>query len=208
MGLMLGRTSRVLNQSRAGFARLQDNRMWELVCIGCIGRKARPRLLRMRGSRTIRPLVTTTQLASAAEQLSHSAPWALNACSGLIHSMSLSGGALTVNWHTRSLSPERLWGDFYAKLLKEIQTFRVLFGTAREIVGWFRERRALRFDSVEFEENGVHVALSSPAGRSEPSFILRIHHPRFVSDKSRFPVCMPAYKDTQWNGEAVLEIPY
>jgi len=133
---------------------------------------------------------------------------ALNACSGLIHSMSLSGGALTVNWHTRSLSPERLWGDFYAKLLKEIQTFRVLFGTAREIVGWFRERRALRFDSVEFEENGVHVALSSPAGRSEPSFILRIHHPRFVSDKSRFPVCMPAYKDTQWNGEAVLEIPY
>ena len=44
--------------------------------------------------------------------------------------MSSSGGALTVNWHTRSLSPERLWGDFYKELLAEIQTHRVWFGTA------------------------------------------------------------------------------
>ena len=133
---------------------------------------------------------------------------ALNVCRELIHSMSLCGGALTVNWHTRSLSPERLWGDFYAKLLREIQTFRVLFGTGQEIVAWFRERRALHFDSVEFKGNGVHVALSSPTGRSEPSFILRIYHPRFVPDKPKFPVCMQAHKDFQWNGEAVLEIPY
>jgi hypothetical protein len=133
---------------------------------------------------------------------------ALNACRELIHSMSLSGGALTVNWHTRSLSPERLWGDFYAKLLKEIQTYRVWFGTAREIVRWFRKRRALRFDSVNFEENGVRVALSSPAGRSEPSFTVRFHHPRFVSGNSGFPVGMPAHTDYQWCGaEEVLEIP-
>jgi hypothetical protein len=133
---------------------------------------------------------------------------ALNACKKLIQCMSLSGGALTVNWHTRSLSPERLWGDFYVQLLKEIQTHRVWFGTAHEIVSWFRERRALRFDSGHFEENGVpRVALSSPAGRSEPSFAVRSHHPRFVSDEAGFPVCIPAYNDVQWNGEEVLEIP-
>jgi hypothetical protein len=133
---------------------------------------------------------------------------ALNACKELIHSMSLSGGALTVNWHTRSLSPERLWGDFYARLLKEIQTHRVWFGTAHEIVGWFRKRRALRFDSVDFEENGVRVALSSPYPRSESSFTVRIHHPKFVPNESGFPLCMPVHTDNQWSGEEVLEIPY
>ena len=133
---------------------------------------------------------------------------ALNACRELIHSMSLWGGALTVNWHTRSLSPERLWGDFYAKLLREIQTHRVWFGTAQEIVGWFRKRRALRFDSVQFEDNGVRVALSSPTGSSDPSFTVRIHHPRCDSGKSGLPVCMPAHTDHQWEwgGEQVLEI--
>jgi hypothetical protein len=133
---------------------------------------------------------------------------ALNACRELIHSMSLSGGALTVNWHTRSLSPERLWGDFYASLLKEIQTHRVWFGTAHEIVGWFRKRRALRFDSVDFEEKGVRVALSSPDGRSESSFTVRIHHPKFASGESGFPLCMPVHTDNHWSGEEVLEIPY
>src|SRR4029077_14386808 len=98
---------------------------------------------------------------------------ALNACRELIHSMSLSGGALIVNWHTRSLSPERLWGDFYAQLLSEIQTRRVWFGTAQEVVGWFRKRRALRFESVDCENNGVGLAVSSPTGGSNPSFTLR-----------------------------------
>jgi hypothetical protein len=130
---------------------------------------------------------------------------ALNACKELINSASLFGGVLTVNWHTRSLSPERLWGDFYAQLLKEIQTHRVWFGTAREIVGWFRKRRALRFDSVRFEANGVRIALSSPAGHPERSFTVRIHHPRFVSDESG--PGMPAYSDNQWSGEELLEIP-
>jgi len=132
---------------------------------------------------------------------------ALNACREVISSMCLLGGALTVNWHTRSLSPERLWGDFYARLLTEIQAHRVWFGTAHEIVEWFRKRRALHFDSVDFEENGVRVALSSP-DRSEFAFTVRIHHPKFVSGESGFPLCMPVHTDNQWSGEEVLEIPY
>jgi hypothetical protein len=132
---------------------------------------------------------------------------ALRACRELIHSMSVLGGALTVNWHTRSLSPERLWGDFYARLLKEMQAHRVWFGTAHEIVEWFRKRRALRFDSVDFEENGVRVALSSP-DRSEFAFTLRIHHPKFVSSDSGYPHCMQVHTDNQWSGEEVLEIRY
>jgi hypothetical protein len=38
--------------------------------------------------------------------------------------------------------------------------------------------------------------------------MVRSHHPRFILDKSRFPVRLPAHKDTQWRGEDVLDIPY
>ena len=133
---------------------------------------------------------------------------ALNACRELIHSMSLFGGALTVNWHTRSLSPERLWGDFYGRLLKEIRAHRVWFGTAQEVVGWFRKRRALRFDSVDFDEDCVRVALCTPDDSSECSFTLRIHHPKFPSGESALPLSMRVREDTQRRGEEVLEIPY
>ena len=133
---------------------------------------------------------------------------ALDACRQLIHTMSSSGGALTVNWHTRSLSPERLWGGFYAKLLKEIQKYRVWFGTAGEVVEWFRKRREMRFDSAEFVENSVHVALYSSATSSELPFTVRIHHSKIVSDESGFPLCLPGYTDHQWNGGRALEISY
>ena len=133
---------------------------------------------------------------------------ALNACRELIHSMLSSGGALTVNWHTRSLSPERLWGDFYSRLLMEIQTHRVWFGTANEIVGWIRKRRALRFDSVDFEENGVRVAFSGPDRSSEFAFSVKVHHPKFLSGESGFPFCTQVLTDSQCSGEEVLEVPY
>jgi hypothetical protein len=133
---------------------------------------------------------------------------ALNACRDLIHSMSSLGGVLTVNWHTRSLSPERLWGDFYARLLKEIQTRRVWFGTAHEIVEWFRKRRALRFDSVEFGDAGVRVALSGLDRGPKSSFALRIHHPQVTPGESGIPLCIQAHADNQCTGAEVVEIPY
>jgi hypothetical protein len=129
----------------------------------------------------------------------------LGACKAIIQSVSSSGGALTVNWHTRSLSPERLWGDFYAELLREIQEHRVWFGTAQEVVGWFRKRRALRFESVRREDDGIRVALSSPTGRSDPSFTVRVHHPTPVPPESGLPSCMPASADHSWNGAEALE---
>jgi hypothetical protein len=130
---------------------------------------------------------------------------AMDACKGLIETMSSSGGALTVNWHTRSLSPERLWGDFYAELLKQIQKRRVCFGTAQDIVAWFRKRRALRFDSVQFEENGLRVAMSSPDGPPDQPFTLRIHHQRFASGEPEGPSYGLTHMDTQWRGEEALE---
>ena len=31
------------------------------------------------------------------------------------------GGTLTINWHDRSLAPERLWGEFYSDLIQDLK---------------------------------------------------------------------------------------
>ena len=132
---------------------------------------------------------------------------ALESCKKLIEFASLFGGALTVNWHTRSLSPERLWGDFYLRLLEQMQTFRVWFGTGAEIVRWFRSRRALCFERVQFDGNRVHLCLSGVPLNGQPSFLLRIHQPKLAAPvDTTFPAWAPASSEMDWRGETVLEI--
>jgi hypothetical protein len=133
---------------------------------------------------------------------------ALHACRRVIECMLPSGGVLTINWHTRSLSPERLWGEFYDTLLNEIRMHRVWFGTSKQIVAWVRKRRALHFDSVDFEENGVRVALSSQDRSSKFTFSVRVHQPKRPWSSSEFPLCMETHMNDQWSGEEVLEIAY
>jgi hypothetical protein len=122
---------------------------------------------------------------------------ALDRCRKVLQSAQTFGGSITVNWHTRSLSPERLWGEFYAKLLNEFQQHRVWWGKAQEVVAWFRKRRAVAFDSVEFGRNQVRVGLQGDASL-EDSFTVRVYTP---GDHAGTPI----YTDLQWQGEKVLE---
>jgi hypothetical protein len=132
---------------------------------------------------------------------------ALDSCKHMIEFMSMFGGALTVNWHTRSLSPERLWGEFYARLLEEIQKHRVWFGTAQQITTWFRKRRELQFDQVQFAADGVQVKISGPTADCCPPFLVRVHHSRTQSSTdSELRKSEPIYSDTPWNDEAMLTI--
>ena len=48
------------------------------------------------------------------------------------------GGVLTINWHDRSLGPERLWGDVYVTLLNDLRSRKPWFATAAQTVSWFR----------------------------------------------------------------------
>jgi len=133
---------------------------------------------------------------------------ALKACRDLITSAYQFGGVLTINWHTRSLSPERLWGDFYASLLHEIQAYRVHFGTARETVDWFRQRRALKFNHVEFTDECVRVTLNGSRECAESlPFIVRVYGPKMVSEERPLNEA-PSPADHTWRGEELLEIPY
>src|SRR5436309_6599153 len=63
----------------------------------------------------------------------------------LIENAARFGGVLTINWHDRSLGPERLWGDAYVNLLRELRATTPWFATASQTVAWFRKRRATSF---------------------------------------------------------------
>lgn len=57
------------------------------------------------------------------------------------------GGCLVVNWHDRSLAPERQWGNTYKTLLDRLKESKVWFATAEDVVRWFRIRREVTFAS-------------------------------------------------------------
>ena len=69
------------------------------------------------------------------------------------------GGCLTVNWHDRSIAPERLWTDTYVNLVNELSHKGAWFATAGQAVAWFRMRRSVRFEADP--HGGVRI--NSPA---------------------------------------------
>ena len=90
-------------------------------------------------------------------------------CRAIISAARRFGGALVINWHDRSLAPERLWGRAYRELLAHVeQDGPVWFATAGEAVDWFRWRRSIRFcagsgSSVTVEASAPSTGL--PAAR-------------------------------------------
>jgi hypothetical protein len=86
------------------------------------------------------------------------------------------GGALTVNWHDRSIAPERLWDGFYRDLLDELKRRNPWFPTAAQAVAWFRGRRSATFDSVRLDDEGaLHLRVSSQASAKLPGLTVRVH---------------------------------
>jgi hypothetical protein len=106
------------------------------------------------------------------------------------------GGVLTLNWHDRSIAPERLWGDFYVRLLADLKSRGALFCTAGQAVSWFRKRR-----SVVFERTGIDGRVSakicSDNDGKVPALRLRLHRPRsFPAAASEIADLPPGYTDT------------
>ncbi len=131
---------------------------------------------------------------------------ALESCKQLLKVAADFGGTVTVNWHTRSLSPERLWGEFYAKLLDEVRRYRVWFGTGQQIVAWFRSRRELCFEEVQFAEEGLRVKITGPTPEDQTPFLIRVHPRgnRCSMDSPKAGANL-IYKDIPWKGEATLK---
>jgi len=88
------------------------------------------------------------------------------------------GGALTVNWHDRSIAPERLWDGFYLKLLRELKSRGAWFATSAQTVSWFRKRRAAVVEAGPVEDGTIRIKASGGLDDTLPGLRVRVHKPK------------------------------
>jgi hypothetical protein len=98
---------------------------------------------------------------------------ALPLCRRIVANAKQLGGTLVLNWHDRSLAPERLWSRPYIELLHEIgREGRAWFSRATDAVDWFRWRRSIRFAAETGDPASMTV--TAPIRRSPlPAAVLR-----------------------------------
>jgi hypothetical protein len=102
------------------------------------------------------------------------------------------GGTVTVNWHDRSIAPERLWGRVYRNVVEDLRAAGAWFPTAAQAVAWFRKRRAAVFQSVAWDSTAVRVRVSLDEGKQLPGLRLRVHKARVHRDGLTLGAAEPA----------------
>lgn len=127
------------------------------------------------------------------------------ACTRVIDTVLRYGGVLTVNWHTRSLCPERNWDAFYIELLALLKNESACFFTGKQAVSWFLQRRAITIEAVEAVGNALTITLSAPAGPFTPTPCIRVHLPS-KAPAAEASARTPAFIDVPWNGEKTLYV--
>ena len=97
---------------------------------------------------------------------------ALDRSTGIVDNARRFGGTVVVNWHDRSLAPERLWDGCYEALLDTLgANGRAWFAGAGEAVEWFQWRRSVRFDA---QSGAVTMTAATPAGPMPPA-VVHVH---------------------------------
>ncbi len=96
---------------------------------------------------------------------------------GIVDDAERFGGTLTVNWHDRSLAPERLWDGFYIELINELKRRSAWFPTAKQAVSWFRKRRSVVFETVRCENGSLRVRASVGVTDDLPGLRIRVYEP-------------------------------
>jgi hypothetical protein len=86
-------------------------------------------------------------------------------CDIVLDHATRAGGTVVINWHCRSLAPERLWGTFYKELLLRLADGnRTWFATAGHAVDWFRWRRSIAFRETSLDgASQIQVTAAWPA---------------------------------------------
>jgi hypothetical protein len=96
---------------------------------------------------------------------------------GMIATTKRCGGVLTINWHDRSMGPERLWDTFYESILARLKGMKVWFATVFQAISWFSARRSVSFHEVRCHDNKLKIRLSSSA-YGNPQLLLRVYIPQ------------------------------
>jgi hypothetical protein len=104
----------------------------------------------------------------------------------LVENATRFGGVLTINWHDRSLGPERLWADFYLGLIDELKSRGAWFPTASQAVSWFRKRRSAVIESVIQKADSACMKISVDEDKCYlPGLRLRVHTARSTNNRRR-----------------------
>jgi len=113
------------------------------------------------------------------------------------------GGALTINWHDRSIAPERQWDGFYLKLLNELTRRRAWCPTASDAVAWFRKRRCTTFSA---EAQNGRLKIRGQVGQSDnlPGLRLRVHKPKASGLVPGFSRPAGGYVDLEMDNETEI----
>lgn len=93
----------------------------------------------------------------------------------LIEDANRFGGTLTVNWHDRSIAPERQWEEFYTALLTKLKRRGAWFPTATRAAQWFRKRRSATFTRPEWEGKTWQVHAGEETGEATPDLCVRVY---------------------------------
>jgi len=104
----------------------------------------------------------------------------------LVENATRFGGVLTINWHDRSLGPERLWADFYLGLIDELKRRGAWFPTASQAVSWFRKRRSAAIERVIQKGDSACMKISVDEDKHYlPGLTLRVHTARSTDNRRR-----------------------
>jgi len=118
----------------------------------------------------------------------------------MMDSLAQFGGALTINWHDRSLFPERLWNRFYARLLQEMKRRKAWFPTAADAVAWFGQRRMAALACVHLNEDTLAVNGRVERSGGLPSLRIRVHRPCFRSpEEALAPGASASFLDVKFD---------
>jgi hypothetical protein len=135
-------------------------------------------------------------------RLDLSEPDAEKCCQVLADNARMFGGVLTLLWHDRSHGPERFWGDFYIGLLQKLASLGGWFGTAAQVVGWFRKRREVRFEQVEASAT-ARTRLCYEGEEIQPPLRVRIYTPARQQKHDDSLDRAVKFIDIPWNGKSV-----
>jgi hypothetical protein len=127
------------------------------------------------------------------QRLDLSEPEAWRRCEALLLNAKRFGGVLTVLWHDRSHGPERFWGGFYITLIATLKASGAWFGSASQVVEWFRNRREVRFERHAGGE-GRRIRVSRDGAGIHPPLTIRHHQ------------SASTFVDTPWDGAAAVEV--
>jgi peptidoglycan/xylan/chitin deacetylase (PgdA/CDA1 family) len=87
------------------------------------------------------------------------------------------GGALTINWHDRSVAPERQWDHAYERILRLLETRGAWFPSCGQAVSWFRHRRAVTFEETTSADGARRIRVRLDKPNRGPNLKLRVHRP-------------------------------